>query len=77
MSEDNHMGRVPLVTGATAGMGRATAWVFPRHGAKGALGARRELAGRAPADTICREGGKAIFLTTGIHGAAKGQCRRA
>jgi 3-oxoacyl-[acyl-carrier protein] reductase len=52
-------GKVVLVTGGASGMGRATAHVFAREGAKAAVTDVRADGAEAVADDIRREGGEA------------------
>ncbi|HEV2460615.1 MAG TPA: SDR family oxidoreductase [Ktedonobacterales bacterium] len=59
-------GEVAIVTGASSGIGAATALELGRHGAKVALAARRadELAGVAQA--IKQDGGEALVIPTDV-----------
>jgi NAD(P)-dependent dehydrogenase (short-subunit alcohol dehydrogenase family) len=58
--------RVVVVTGASSGIGRATALAFASKGALVVLAARREEALKEVAD-LCREaGGSAIFVPTDV-----------
>jgi len=59
-------GKVALITGASAGIGRACALAFAAAGAKVALGARRETEGQETADLIAKQGGEALFLQTDV-----------
>lgn len=59
-------GKVIIVTGATAGLGYASAKALARQGAKVALAARREEKGQALAEEIRKEGGEAFFLRTDV-----------
>lgn len=54
--------KVAIVTGASAGIGRATATLFASHGAAVILGARRENALAQMATEITASGGKAAYL---------------
>ena len=59
-------GKVAIVTGATAGMGRAAALLFAREGAKVVLSARREQLGQEITKAIREEGGEAIFVAADV-----------
>lgn len=63
-------GKVVLVTGATAGMGRATAIAFAREGAQVIMAARREERGREVVSQIASEGGQSIFVKTDVRNPA-------
>ncbi|SAK86241.1 short-chain dehydrogenase/reductase SDR [Caballeronia hypogeia] len=54
-------GRVAIVTGGAAGIGRATALLFARAGARVVVADRAEEAARAVVAEIEREGGEAMF----------------
>jgi NAD(P)-dependent dehydrogenase (short-subunit alcohol dehydrogenase family) len=73
-TEKNNMnefiGKVALVTGGTAGIGRATALAFAKAGAKVALTGRREKEGGEVVAEIYALGGEAIFIRTDITKAA-------
>ncbi|MGH9748876.1 MAG: SDR family NAD(P)-dependent oxidoreductase [Candidatus Polarisedimenticolia bacterium] len=76
-------GRAVLITGGTSGMGRATAILFAREGAKVAITGRDETRGREVAGEAARETGRAgggaagdvLFLRADVRLAA--DCRRA
>ncbi len=44
--------KVALVTGGSSGMGRSTALLFAKHGAKVVVAARRETEGQSVVDQI-------------------------
>jgi NAD(P)-dependent dehydrogenase (short-subunit alcohol dehydrogenase family) len=59
-------GRVALVTGGNAGIGRATAIEFARRGAMVVISGRREKEGHEVVDEIKRSGGDAIFVQADV-----------
>ena len=59
-------GRVVLVTGGNAGIGRATAAEFARQGAQVVVSGRREKEGRGVVAEIEASGGEAIFIKTDV-----------
>lgn len=59
-------GKVVAVTGASSGIGRATASLLAKHGAFVVLGARNEDALKATVDEITSLGGKAVFKSTDV-----------
>ncbi|MBI3361035.1 MAG: SDR family oxidoreductase [Chloroflexi bacterium] len=67
--------KVALITGGTSGIGRATAALFAREGAKVALTGRDEVRGREVANEIDRAGGEAFFTRSDVRFAD--ECRRA
>ena len=59
-------GKVAIVTGATAGMGRAAVELFAREGAKVVLCGRRASLGQEIVDVIKGRGGEATFVTADV-----------
>ncbi len=59
-------GKVALVTGASAGIGRATALAFAAAGAAVVVASRREAQGRETVAQIERAGGKALFVRADV-----------
>lgn len=55
-------GRIAIVTGASSGIGRATALLFASEGARLIIGARRAAELQAVADEIAASGGEAIAV---------------
>ena len=55
-------GRTAIITGATSGMGRATALLFAREGASVVASGRDEIRGGALVDEIRAAGGRAGFV---------------
>ena len=58
--------KVALVTGATSGIGRATAVAFAKDGAKVVIAGRRENEGAEVVAQIKKAGGEAIFVRTDV-----------
>ncbi|MGA7904963.1 MAG: SDR family NAD(P)-dependent oxidoreductase, partial [Terrimicrobiaceae bacterium] len=58
--------KVALVTGATSGIGRATAIALAQAGAKVAVAGRREEEGAQVVREIYQAGGEALFVRTDV-----------
>ena len=58
--------KVALVTGATSGIGRATAIAFAKDGAKVVIAGRRENEGAEVVAEIKKAGGEALFVRTDV-----------
>jgi NAD(P)-dependent dehydrogenase (short-subunit alcohol dehydrogenase family) len=65
---------VAIITGGNSGIGRATAELFAKEGAKVAIAARNEKLGEETVAAIRRLGGEAIFIATDV--AREPQVRR-
>ncbi len=63
---DSFTGKVALITGATSGIGRATALAFAKAGAKVVVAGRRESEGAAVVSEIEKGGGEALFVKTDV-----------
>lgn len=63
-------GRTAYITGASSGIGRATALLFARHGAKVAVADVIEEGGGETVEMIKAIGGEAIFIKTDVSRAA-------
>lgn len=59
-------GKVVAITGASSGIGRATALLLAREGAFVVLGARREPVLKDVTDDIMRRGGKASYIVMDV-----------
>ncbi len=68
-------GKVALITGGTSGIGRATAVLFAREGAKVALTGRDEVRGRVVLHEVKSAGGEGSFIRSDVRLAS--DCRRA
>lgn len=67
-------GKVALVTGGSAGIGKATALAFAAEGARVAIAARRASESEAVAAEIQAKGGEAVSIPTDVSSAE--QCER-
>jgi NAD(P)-dependent dehydrogenase (short-subunit alcohol dehydrogenase family) len=65
-------GRVAIVTGSTAGIGREIAVVFAREGARVVVTGRDEKRGRAVVAAIAEDGGLAVFRAADLN--LEGDC---
>ena len=59
-------GKVALVTGGSSGIGRATALVFAREGAKLVVADMNEDGGQQTAHSITEQGGEAVFVRADV-----------
>jgi NAD(P)-dependent dehydrogenase (short-subunit alcohol dehydrogenase family) len=58
--------KVVLITGGTAGIGRATAVAFARQGAKVVVSGRREIEGEESVALVGKAGGKGLFVRADV-----------
>jgi NAD(P)-dependent dehydrogenase (short-subunit alcohol dehydrogenase family) len=58
--------KVVLITGGTAGIGRATAVAFARHGARVVVSGRREAEGKESVAFVEKVGGKGLFVRADV-----------
>jgi NADP-dependent 3-hydroxy acid dehydrogenase YdfG len=63
---DNIEGKVVVITGASSGLGEATARLLSTRGASVVLGARRVNRIKSLADELTASGGKALAITTDV-----------
>lgn len=68
-------GKTALITGGSAGIGRASATLLARHGARVAITGRNEERGREVVREIGEAGGEASFMASDVRFAD--QCQRA
>ena len=64
-------GKVGLVTGGTSGIGRETAVLFAKAGAKVVVAGRRELEGEETVELIRAAGGDGLFVKTDVSKASE------
>ncbi len=64
-------GKVGLVTGGTSGIGRETAVLFAKAGAKVVVAGRREVQGNETIEIVRAAGGDAIFVKSDVSRAAE------
>jgi NAD(P)-dependent dehydrogenase (short-subunit alcohol dehydrogenase family) len=63
-------GKVAAITGAASGIGKATALLFAREGARVVVADVDELGGQEVVETIRQRGGEALFAFTDVTAAA-------
>ncbi|HEY6387995.1 MAG TPA: SDR family oxidoreductase [Candidatus Acidoferrum sp.] len=66
-------GKVGLITGGTSGIGRDTAVLFAKAGAKVVVAGRRETEGQETVDQVRAAGGDALFVKADVSRAAEVQ----
>ena len=65
--------KVVVITGASSGLGEATARLLAAEGASVVLGARRAERLKTLADELIGNGGKAMAAATDCHGSRAGE----
>jgi NAD(P)-dependent dehydrogenase (short-subunit alcohol dehydrogenase family) len=66
MADRRLAGKVAVITGGTSGIGRASAVLFAREGAKVVIGARNAKAGADLVGEIKKAGAEALFVRTDV-----------
>jgi len=66
-------GKVGIVTGGTSGIGRDTAVLFAKAGAKVVVAGRRESEGKETIDLVRAAGGDGLFVKTDVSRGAEVQ----
>jgi len=72
-SQGDLRGKVALITGGTTGIGRDTAVLFAKHGAKVVITGRREPEGNETIQLVRAAGGEGMFLKGDISKSADAQ----
>ena len=70
---ETFVGRVALVTGASSGIGRSTALLYAKHGAKVIVSDIDERGAQETVDSIMLEGGTAAYIKTDVSSAVECQ----
>lgn len=65
--------KVAIITGGSAGIGRASAYMFAKEGAKIVAGDIDDANGKETADNIKADGGEAIFIHTDVTSASEAE----
>jgi NAD(P)-dependent dehydrogenase (short-subunit alcohol dehydrogenase family) len=73
MTKNNLQDQVVIITGASQGIGRATALAFAEAGARAVLAARNESALQEVAQIIQAQGGEALVVPTDVSDQAQSQ----
>lgn len=63
-------GKVAIITGGNSGLGRSTAILFAKEGAKVVIAARNKQTGEEVVETIKNNGGEALFVQTDVSKSA-------